>query len=139
MFEFGRVRSPKMPKHRVVHPLRRALSNPSLASSGSGWNSSGRGFDGHDSAGEAGEAGGRGSNRSSSSGCSVRRRREVLPASNLTRNAKKGKQTPTGPAKTPAVIVSSESPRFEFLFPCLSKRTEKKETVTSTNRLNKTR
>lgn len=110
-----------MSKHRVVHPLRRTLSHPSLADSISdGWNNSS--MDGSESAAEHFV-----DNRSSSSRCSARPRRETVASalsesiSNTTSNhAHRGNQSNPSAVETiciestafnalPAVTLSNET------------------------------
>ncbi|EFX90433.1 hypothetical protein DAPPUDRAFT_232034 [Daphnia pulex] len=123
-----------MSKHRVVHPLRRTLSHPSLADSISdGWNNSS--MDGSESAAEHFV-----DNRSSSSRCSARPRRETVASalsesiSNTTSNhAHRGNQSNPSAVETickstafnalPAVTLSNETsdrkkslkPRFDYM------------------------
>lgn len=121
-----------MSKHRVVHPLRRTLSHPSLADSISdGWNSSS--MDGNGSEGPTEHTAD--CNRSSSSRCSTHRRRASVLSesiSNTTSNhahkANQSNPSATEPIcklttfnTTPAVILlnktsdpkKSPKPRFD--------------------------
>ena len=126
--------SDTMSKHRVVHPLRRTLSHPSLADSISdGWNSSS--MDGNGSEGPT-EHTAADCNRSSSSRCSTHRRRASVLSesiSNTTSNhahkANQSNPSATEPIcklttfnnTTPAVILlnktsdpkKSPKPRFD--------------------------
>ncbi|XP_032780887.2 uncharacterized serine-rich protein C215.13 [Daphnia magna] len=137
-----------MPKHRVVHPLRRTLSHPSLASSisDSGWNNSGGGLSENESGGEQAA-----DNRSSGSRCSATQRRETVASvlsetiSNAISNRthKRNQSNPSTIESTcklpafgviPAVILSTEkSARNKSPQPRAESRPVASATTTSTS------